>query len=386
MRAFVFTDASLKGRAGQFVWLSIDTEKARNAGFLEKHPVEALPSFFVLEPDGKVALKFVGGASVQQVGRILDDGRRRVAGGEKGLNEILARADRAYGENRSADAARGYREALAKAPEGWPGYSRAIESLLFALQRSKELKSCAETARDAYPKLRQTSSAANVAGAGLDCALSMKEEAPERPALLAALASDAREVVATRRADLAVDDISSLCLSLADEREAAKDDEGRRRILSELATYLEGEAARAKTPQARTVFDAHRMTVYRELEEHERAIPMLEQSERDFPDDYNPPARLAAAYKALKRWDEALAASDRALQNAYGPRKIGILTTRADIYAGKGDTEAAKRTIEQALAEEESFPLPQRSEATISSLKKKLVSLSEVSSKPPRPC
>src|SRR4029453_6729332 len=34
MRAFVFTDKALTQRAGQFVWLSIDTEKAQNAAFV----------------------------------------------------------------------------------------------------------------------------------------------------------------------------------------------------------------------------------------------------------------------------------------------------------------------------------------------------------------
>ena len=71
---------------------------------------------------------------------------------------------------------------------------------------------------------------------------------------------------------------------------------------------------------------------------------MLEASERDLPDDYNPPARLAAAYKAMKRYDDALAASDRALAKAYGPRKIGILQTRADIYTAQGDVPSARKT------------------------------------------
>ena len=102
---------------------------------------------------------------------------------------------------------------------------------------------------------------------------------------------------------------------------------------------------------------------------------MLEASERDFPDDYNPPARLAIAYQEMKRWDDALAASDRALQKAYGPRKLRLLRTRADIYAARGDTTAARRTVEEAIATAESFPPGQRSEATIDGLKKKLEGL-----------
>jgi tetratricopeptide (TPR) repeat protein len=375
MRAFVFTDASLKRRAGQFVWLSINTEKAGNAAFLVKYPVEVWPSFYVLDPAGKVALKWVGGATATQVDKILEDGRRAVAGKEHGVDEVLARADRLFGENKTAGAAQGYREALAKAPAGWAPYARTVESLLFALQRVKDFKGCAETAREAYPKLRETASSANLAGTGLDCALAIKEEEPTRTELVAALAADAREVVAARRPGVAVDDISSVSLTLADEREDAKDAEGRRKVLSDLAVYLEAQAARTETPDARAVFDAHRVTAYLQLNEPERAIPMLEASERDLPDDYNPPARLAVTYKALKRWDDAVAASDRALAKAYGPRKIGIWLTRSDIETGRGDAAAAKKAIEQALSEAEAFPPGQRSESQIASLKKKLAAI-----------
>ena len=102
---------------------------------------------------------------------------------------------------------------------------------------------------------------------------------------------------------------------------------------------------------------------------------MLEASERDLPGDYNPPARLAAAYRAMKRYDDALAASDRALAKAYGPRKLGILQTRADVYKEKGDLASARKTIEEAVRLAESLPEGQRSERTIASLKKKLEAL-----------
>ncbi|MFY0581916.1 hypothetical protein ACN28S_53410 [Cystobacter fuscus] len=44
-----------------------------------------------------------------------------------------------------------------------------------------------------------------------------------------------------------------------------------------------------------------------------RAVPAIEQSERELPNDYNPPARLANLYRRLNRLDDALAASTRAL-------------------------------------------------------------------------
>ena len=71
-------------------------------------------------------------------------------------------------------------------------------------------------------------------------------------------------------------------------------------------------------------------------------------------------------------WDDALAASDRALAKVYGPRKLVVLRARADIYAAKGDPAAAKKTLEEALAFAEGLPDGQRSDALIASLKKKI--------------
>ena len=95
-------------------------------------------------------------------------------------------------------------------------------------------------------------------------------------------------------------------------------------------------------------------------------------TERDFPKDYNPPSRLSLAYKAMGKYDEALAATERALARAYGPRKIGIYRNRADIFALKGDKESAKKTLEEAIRYAEALPKEQRSDATIASMKKKL--------------
>ena len=373
MRAFVFTDKSLARHAGQFVWLSIDTEKPANAAFQQKFPVQVWPSFFVIDPAAeKIALRWVGGASVPQLVRILADGRAAVAGKGRGVEEVLARADRLYGEGKNAEAAALYKEALQRAPRGWARYGRAAESLLFALQVGRSHEECARTARDAFARLSRTSSAANVAAIGLDCAVSLPKENPARHELVEALAAHAREVLAARRSDIAADDISALYESLASEREEARDEEGRRKVLSERAVFLEAAAASARTPDGRAVFDSHRLSTYLALAEPERAIPMLEASERDLPGDYNPPARLATAYKAMKRYDDALAASDRALAKAYGPRKIGILQTRADIFAARGDAAAARRTLEETLRYAEELPAGQRSERTIASLKKRL--------------
>jgi tetratricopeptide (TPR) repeat protein len=184
-----------------------------------------------------------------------------------------------------------------------------------------------------------------------------------------------QEVFDDKKIVMSDDDRSGLYMALIDARDAAGEDEDVVRLKHEWSAFLEGAAARAKTPEQRTVYDSHRVSAYLELGTPEKAIPMLEQSERDFPDDYNPPARLALAYKAMKQYDQALAASDRALARVYGPRKIAVLTTRADIFLEKGDAKAAKETIQQAVEVAKALPEGQRSDRRIASLEKRLASM-----------
>jgi hypothetical protein len=81
------------------------------------------------------------------------------------------------------------------------------------------------------------------------------------------------------------------------------------------------------------------------------------------------------AYKAMERWDDALAAADRAAERGYGPRLLSILRTRAEIQAAMGDTAAARATLTDAIARGEALPEGQRSERTIEGLRAKLEGL-----------
>jgi hypothetical protein len=385
MRAYVFTDPALASQAGRFVWLEIDTEKPGNAALRKQLSVAALPSYFVLDPaDERVALRWVGGATAPQLARLLDDGRTAVATGvtpsgkgapETPADAVLVRADDAYGRADYATAAAAYRDALAKAPPDWPRYGRAVESLLYALQQTEAYEQGAQLALEAYPRLKRTSSTANIAASGLDCALSLPAEHPRRAAYVATLDSIARTVADDRGIPMAADDRSGVYIVLLDARKDARDSTGAHATAAAWSAFLDGEAGRAKTPEARAVFDSHRLSAYIELGQPERAVPVLMASERDLPGDYNPPARLATAYKAMKRWGEALAASDRAMAEAYGPRKLLLYQTRSDIYLGMADSTSARRTLGEALGFAEALPPGQRSESTLAALKKKLQAL-----------
>src|SRR6266545_4641079 len=315
MRAYTWTDEALTRHAGRFVWLSLDMEKAKNAPARRQIGITAFPTLYVVDPaDGHVAIRWLGGASLKQLERLFDDGELAVNGGAKGpALEALVAADRAYGAEKFAEACAQYVRALAAAPEGWPAYTRAVESLVFAYGEADSNEAMIRLADASWPRVKGTVSSANVAASALSAAAGMPDSVPERSAWLARYESACREVVADRSLALTGDDLSGVYFSLEDAREAAKDSVGLRATREAHLAMLEQHATEAKSAEQRAVYDSHRLTLDMALDRPEAAVPMLEQSQKDFPDDYNPPQRLATAYKAMKKWPEALAASDAAL-------------------------------------------------------------------------
>lgn len=377
MRANVFTDKALERYAGQFVWLAIDTENSANANFLAKYPITVWPTMLVIDPrKEQVTLRYAGGATVPQLGKILTDGRRLYGTSEQSASDkLLVEADRLAAEKKNAEAAKLYTEAIDKAPKSWTSLGRAAESLTFVSYQGHDWQQCADAAVRLLPRISGTISSANVAANGLGCATELDETNANRTKLIEQLEKSTRAVLDNPKITLSGDDRSGLMESLVEAREAMKDEAGARAAREEWAALLEREAAKAKTPEQRAVYDSHRVSAYMDLNTPEKAIPMLEQSERDFPRDYNPPARLGLIYKAMKKWDESIAAYDRALKLAYGPRKISIMRGRADALAGKGDKEAARQAMKETIAYAKSLPSSQIGSTTIASLEKHLTEL-----------
>jgi tetratricopeptide (TPR) repeat protein len=377
MRAYTWTDKALTRHAGRFVWLSLDMEKAKNAPARKQIGITAFPTLYVVDPsDGHVAIRWLGGASIAQLERLFDDGELAVKGGAKGpALEALIAADRAYGAEKFPEACDHYLRALAVAPADWPGYSRTVESLLFAYSEADSNEAILRLADAAWPRTKGTISSANVASSGLSAAVALADSIPGRRPWLSRYEAACREVLADASLPLVGDDRSGIYFALEDAREAAGDSTGLHAVREEHVAMLEREAASAKSAEQRAVYDSHRVSLYIALGTPEKAIPMLEQSRKDFPGDYNPPQRLATVYKAMQKWPEAIAASDQALALAYGPRQFLVLNTRADIQLGMGDRSAAEKTLNDGLVKAEAMPEGQRSENTIKGFKRRIEKL-----------
>ncbi len=371
MRSYVFTDPLIKAKRDSFVWLAIDTERPENAAFLKQFPIEALPTLFVIDPATETpSMKWLGSLTATELVSLLEV---TPASGEAAA--ALDRGNQASAKGAAREAISAYRDALKTAPPGWTARATAVDMLVSRLGEVKDHAACAELAGDEVGKLPAGTSRLNVALNGTTCALELPKDAPARAKLGVLLAELSRAVVDPALPVLADDRsgaFEELVYALKSEGEGAE----AKRVAGTWAAFLEGEAKKATNPAARAVFDPHRLSAYLELGEAERALPMLAESERDLPNDYNPPARIARADFELKRFPDALAAAARARQKAYGPRKLKIYLLTADIFAAQGDHAGEKAILREALAYAKTIPLREGYEKLRSDMEKRAARLS----------
>ena len=376
MRAYVFTDKALARHAGRFVWLEINTDLPKNAVFQEKYPVENWPTFFIIDPrEEKALVRFAGSATVAQLERLFEDGERAYGGQAQGAEAALAWGDARYGEGKPAEAAEAYARALAEAPADWSRRGRTLESLLTAMWGAKQYEACALKAVQELPLVPRSPSMANATTLGLMCALEVPAENPTARELAGKLEALGREALGPPPIDMPADDRSGLYEVMVEARGVAGDEEGKKALANEWLTFLEAEASRAPNPEARTVFDSHRISAALALNELMRVVPAIEQSEKDLPQDYNPPARLANLYRRLGRLDEALAANDRALAMVQGSRRLRVLTDRAAILVDLGRKDDAIGTLMDALAYARTLSEAQVPRRQVEALEKKIAEL-----------
>ncbi len=370
MREHVFNKSELGKHAARFVFLSIDTEKESSAPFLRKYPIDTWPTLFIVDSAKEtVALSWLGSVNAEQFGRLLDDGERavKVAAQPKGSAEQkLAQADRLFGEKKLPQAIAAYRAAFEAMKPGQPRNARTIESLLTALNQNKEYKSCVDLALAQAPQLPRGPSFVNALYLGLSCQASADNKEPwklDAGEQLFALGQEGLKVEG-----ILADDRSGLYEALVDFLVEKGDKKGSVELAKAWLEFLEAEAARAPTAAARAAFDPHRLNAALASGQPQRVVAALTKSEADLPEDYNPPARLAIAYRELGKLDEALAAADRAMKKVYGPRKIRVLETRASILARKGDLAGQKQALLEAVTCAKALPEGQRNPTTIARL------------------
>jgi thioredoxin-like negative regulator of GroEL len=379
MQNVVMTAANLPAMPERFVWLAIDTEREENASLLERLPVSVWPTFYVVDAGAAGAARveiqgrWLGAASAEQFGRFLAESDRRAPPSSAAAREAtgaLSTADALAAQGRYAEAAAAYTALLERAPPSWPRRPETLVALMTALWKAKDIGTCLRVAERGLGQTGNAASAVDFSSYALECA----DQAPasERDtALRRAVAQRLQPFCEQGTPELSPDDRADACDKLAAARAALGDAEGARQATQGRLAVLERAAAKTP-PELALTYDWARTDALLQLGRAEEALALATEHERQLPQNYNPPHYRAKSYKALGRWTEGLAAIERALSLAYGPRKIGLLGLKADLLQGAGRQAEAQSTLRDQLARYRTLPAGQRQPAAEARVEQRL--------------
>jgi len=189
------------------------------------------------------------------------------------------------------------------------------------------------------------------------------------------VAKELREVARDPTAPLSPDDRGDAFRIVWDAEEALGRHDGALTAARERLDVLDAAAKRAPNAAVASTFDGARLETLVFLGRAPEAVRFLTERERELPDDYNPPHRLASAYQALGEHEKALLAIDRAIAKAWGARKARMLDKRADILVALGRVGEARKALESELSHLASLPAPQKKPELEAAARKRLAKL-----------
>ncbi len=363
MQRFVLADPGMKPVADAVVWTSVETERDRNRAVLEKFAVDAWPTFLIVDPETETVLgRFLGSGTVKDMRAFVEDGVRAYrARGEP--------ADPAWAAQREGDAARnrGDMKATAAAygravqlgrPED-PQRPQRLNLYLSALLREKDHRTCVQAGLREARHVPASALGADFLSYAFECSRNLPRGDAEAAQMHGLAIARLREILSLEDAPLAADDRSDALANLAEMLDARGAHPEAVAAMRQRARVLEKAAAAAPDATVASTFDAHRAETYRYLGEPGKAERLLARREKEMPQDYNPPARLARVLLEQGKLPEAEAAVDRALSRMdRGQRRVGILGLKANILQAQGKSTTA--VLQEQLEVLRSLPRSQR--------------------------
>jgi tetratricopeptide (TPR) repeat protein len=375
MREYVMTGSRVPALGKDFVLLAIDTEKEQNAEFLKRFPVTVWPTFYVVDPTSlEVRGRWLGASSPAKLDRFLSDSRRdRTPSDANDPLALVVEADALAAKQELGAAAEKYGAALARAPADWSRRPDVLVAHLSALYRSGNLADCSKQALSAMNQTGSGVSAVDFASTALTCA----EKSPDKKQQLAVRgAAEVRlaPICENPAPELTPDDHADSCSNLRRARRALGDIDGARRAAERSLEIIDAACAGVPDDVA-LIYDFERSDALSFLGRREEAIALLTRREANVPTSYNPPHHLARVYRDARRWDEGLAAIERALAKAYGPRRINLMSVQVDLLLGAGKKDEAYRTLEEQIRRYEALPKGQAQPAGLAAARDRLKQL-----------
>ena len=356
MKHYVLDSPALRSWGEHIVFVAVDTEKEKNAAFVDQNAIDVWPTFFVLDPEkGDVLGYWPGSGSVKEMDEFMRealaarDARRAAKLDPKSPLAALLAGKGAQAASDYDAAAKHYQRAVEGSKPDWPRRSEAVAGWVSALFNAGRADPCVDAGTKHLAEVRGAAKPTDVARVLLDCSEHVKSAAKQKAALelvrtrLAAIAASPHpEATPDDRADT-LDVLADVLLSLGDKAGAQK-------AMVERLAILEKASKAAPTPQAAQTYDPALANALLAMGRASEAIALLEKREKQLPSSYEPPGRLAGVLLALKKYPEALAAVERALKHSEGPRRIRFLEIKADVLAGQGDHAGQVKALEDAVA------------------------------------
>ena len=351
----------------QVVPLAIDTERAENEQFLRKYPVAVWPTFYVIDPQSReVRGRWLGGATAAQLSRFLRD----ASSSSDAPTRLLREGDALAASKNFAEAAARYRAALEQAPPDWPRRVDALVALISSLRKQRLFADCLSLALAQAGNLPPSVGSVDFASTAAICATQAPQD-PNAKAVRTLLARTLERDCDIRAPEVTVDDQADACANLREVREALGDRDGARRASERALSVIEAGSAGAG-PEAQAIYDWERTQSLMFLGRTAEAIALLIERERSLPQSYNPPHYLARLYRDTAQWEPGLAAIERALARAYGPRRIGFLGIKADLLKGAGRLDETRAILQQQLEAYRALPPGQQLPDAAAAVQKKL--------------
>lgn len=382
MRSFVLPDAGLRGVKDSVTWLSIETEQEKNRAFVEKFPAEGLPTFLIVDPDDEQILgRWLGSGSTNEMRGFVEAGvaayrAKRGGPAQSEAARLQRMGDVAAIKGDVAASAGAYRKAAELTPKSDSLRSVRLDLLAGALSHAHAdgQAACVELGNAELDEMPANAVGADFAATVAGCAqgrVETKKDDLKAKGLLGR--ATARLVAMTNdpSAPFSVDDRSDVQASLAELQKEQGDEKASEATLRKREKLLEDAAAKAPDAETAATFDAHRTDCYVALHELDKAEQMLGEREKQLPDDYNPPARLARVLLEGKKFALAETQVDRALAlMTTGPRRVGILGLKARILAAQG--KPTESVLREQLSVLRALPSPQRRPQAEADIEKQL--------------
>ncbi len=366
MKNFVLPDPAIVALTNRVVFATVDSDRDSNAAFMDRYAVNAWPTLFVLDPaNGGVLGLQQGSLSVGELRTFINDAvdLRDAKLDPNGPTVALLKARRARAKAKWNQASRKYRLALQRGGASWNRRSEALEGLLFSEYRQKNWTRCTQIGAKHVATIEGTVTPADFSALLIRCAARTRNQTLGRQAHKLALERLKRHTDQPPQAS-SVDDKSDALSIYASGLRGIGNKVGALQAIQRQIALLEAAAAAAPSPKMAATFDYARMGAYLSIGRGARALTMLRKRVTQLPDSYEAPARLAQALIAMRRRREALAPLEKAIANAYGPRRIKYLKMRANIYVGLGDKKGERSALEALVKAYEALPRSSKLHAT----------------------